>query len=430
MTPLHEHPLRRKVVSEMHLRRWPKLQAPLLAVQLLRLVNAEQRADEARVFAALPLDWKLGPADSPLHLEGAAGEKLRFVWEQHSEASAMTLFLEEPSHAVLLRPEADSALAQACDFVASLPGEVIRATRIAILPNEREAEKLLPEFGFSEPELVSCHVGRTSGLAARIWSDFRIGEGGFGRLLVAANGVPAAELSRLVQRLQELGNYRNMALLGLPMAQTGWLTLNRIEHELSQLAQDVARPDLPDDLLLERVTALSLDLISHSTAVGFRMGATAAYAQLVEERLAELDPRPHEGFQSLSEFTQRRLLPAVRTCAALVRREGEISHRAARFASLLRTRVETRIEGQNARMLSSMERSASMQIRLQQLVEGLSVVAISYYCVGLLSYLVKAVEAWNGAVPGPEVLGISVPVVVIAVALGIKWLKRRLLETA
>jgi uncharacterized membrane-anchored protein len=40
---LNEHTLRRKVVGEMHLRRWPKISAPMQIIQVLRLVSREER---------------------------------------------------------------------------------------------------------------------------------------------------------------------------------------------------------------------------------------------------------------------------------------------------------------------------------------------------------------------------------------------------
>jgi uncharacterized membrane-anchored protein len=45
---------------------------------------------------------------------------------------------------------------------------------------------------------------------------------------------------------------------------------------------------------------------------------------------------------------------------------------------LLRTRVEITRERQNQQLLTSMDRCARLQLRLQQAVEGLSVAAISY----------------------------------------------------
>ena len=48
-------------------------------------------------------------------------------------------------------------------------------------------------------------------------------------------------------------------------------------------------------------------------------------------------------------------------------------------------------EAQNQQLLASMDKRADLQLRLQRTVEGLSVVAISYYAVNLLSYLLSPV---------------------------------------
>jgi len=411
---MHEHPLRQQVVQEMHLRRWPPLQAPVQIIQFLRIVDADARAGEHAALADLPTGWALEDSDNSRHHSGSAGGA-SFVLEQHSEASALTL----------IGPD-DGALAEMLDWGTAMPGEVIRATRITIVADEAAAALILPGMECSEPELVSCHIGPHSG-ALRIWTDFRLREDRFGRLLVAANGTPPAALSRAVQRVQELGNYRNLALLGLPTAQRCWSRLDAVEAAMEALAGDVARPDVTDDALLERVSAQSLELMAIITASGYRMSATAAYAQIVEERLAELAPRPIAGFLSLDDFTQRRLLPAVRTCAAHMRRETELSTRADRFASLLRTRIETRIENQNAHLLQSIDASAAMQLRLQQLVEGLSVVALSYYCVGLLGYVLKGAEDVFPHVPAPAILGLMTPLVIFSVWRAVHHLKARLL---
>ena len=413
---IREHRLRQQVVQEMHLRRWPALTAPSQVVQILRLVDAPARMAERAAMAHLPHGWVLEDSDNSRHHSGTAGVA-RFVLEQHSEASALTLILPG-----LADPMPTEMLA----WAEAMPGEVIRATRITIVADEATAEQILPSMACSEPELVSCHIGPQAG-QMRIWTDFRLRKDRYGRLLVAANGMSPPDLSRAVQRVQELGNYRNLALLGLPMAQGCWARLDAVEAAMGTLAGDVARPDITDDALLDRVSAQSLELMAITTTSGYRMSATAAYAQIVEERLAELAPRPIAGFLSLGDFTQRRLLPAVRTCAAHVRRETELGARADRFAALLRTRIETRIENQNARLLQSIEASAVMQLRLQQLVEGLSVVALSYYCVGLLGYVLKGAEDVFPKVPAPALLGVITPLVVFAVWRGVHHLKARLL---
>lgn len=425
-----EHALRRQLVEEMHLRRWPELAAPMLVVQLLRVVPGDARAAEAAALAALPPGGVLDPVDNPRHTTGHLGRGVRFVMERHSEASAITLFAAMPADPVAL-PATDLAFGPALAWAGNFPGAVIRATRILIVHDEAAAEAVLAQLPMAPVDLVSCHVGpvpRAPGAQGlRLWSDFRIGPAAMGCLVLAAGGLAGSDLARVVQRLQELGNYRNLALLGLPVAQAHWPRLDRIEQALARLSVDVALPESTDDALLEKVSALSLDLMAIGTSASFRMSATAAYARLVEERLADLAPRAVAGFPSLTDFTQRRLLPAVRTCTAHVRREAELSLRADRFAALLRTRIETRIENQNARLLRSMERSATMQLRLQQLVEGFSVVALSYYGLGLCAYVLKGAEVFWPGLPAPLLCAALVPVIVGAMWLAIHHLKRQVL---
>ena len=60
-----------------------------------------------------------------------------------------------------------------------------------------------------------------------------------------------------------------------------------------------------------------------------------------------------------------------------------------------------------------MDRRAELQLRLQQTVEGLSVVAISYYAVSLCAYMVAPVaksagidKGWFVAALTPVVIGV------------------------
>merc|ERR1712173_134583 len=83
----------------------------------------------------------------------------------------------------------------------------------------------------------------------------------------------------------------------------------------------------------------------------------------------------------------RRYAPAMRTVKSTETRLHTLAARALRAADLLRTRVDVERSAQNQAILASMDRRADLQLRLQQTVEGLSVVAISYYAVSLATYL-------------------------------------------
>lgn len=417
---MRDHELRKRVVSEMHLRRWPVLSVPSLVVQWVLIVTPEEREAEAAFLQAIGGEVD---ADNPSHRSAMLGEGVQLSWERHSEGSSLALFFDNVDKTDLRGGQLPEEVQEVLGRFSDMPGRVMRATRIYVVANNRAAEAVLPALDFNRSDLISCNFGG----AARMWGDFRLKVDGFGKLLVAANGTDVRDFTRLVQRLQDLGNYRNRALLGLPTAQDAWARLDAVGASLSELAERVADEKAKDDTLLEELSALSLELNSIANAIDYRLSATAAYAQLVEERLEQLRVEPIDGYASLVDFTHRRFLPAIRTCAAVRDRQRNLSARAEQLASLLRARIDTRIENQNAELLRSMDRSARMQLRLQQLVEGLSVVALSYYLIGLVGYVVKgAAHVWPGIDPELVLALIAVPVV-LSVWLAMKALKSRFL---
>lgn len=426
---LNEHELRRRIVGEMHLRRWPHVCAPATIVQYVRVLQPEQRAAELSAVGTLPPGGMAGRNENPRHRDGSLAPGIVFGWERQSEASTTTLFIDRLLIDAQGRFAPDPAAQEAIAWARGLPGKVLRAVRVLIVADEDEARQLIPTMGYDPLDLVSCHISCQDGeQAARVWSDFRFRDEEFGQILVAANGMTGGDLSRSVQRLQELGNYRNLALLGLPAAQDGWKRLDRLEDELSVLTGQVARPEMRDDDLLKEVTRLSMELIAHATELDYRLSATEAYATIVEDRLAGLHIRACTGHPSLTDFTQRRFLPAMRTCAAHRRRQEQLAQRTERLVSLLRTRVETRIENQNGQLLASMERSSSRQLRLQQLVEGLSVVALSYYGISLIAHMLEGIEAIDhGFHPGP-IIAVLTPLTVVSMWLGLHHLKKKILD--
>lgn len=419
---MRDHELRKQAVGEMHLRRWPQLAVPCVIIQWVLIVDDSERDEELAAIEAeaLPEDV-LG---NPSYRAGRLGDALKFVWERHSEGTSLTLFAADAGEEAFLDPTARPDLQGALEWAARLPGKIVRCTRIWVVAEDRQVEEVLGRLDLERAELVSCHLGGP----IRMWSDFRIQDDGFGRLLVAANGGSVAELTRQVQRLQELGNYRNRALLGLPVARECWPKLDEAEARLRDLAARIDNRDETDDRLMETLSKLSLELAAIETAISFRMDASKAYAQLVKDRLQQVDPRPISGYASLTDFTQRRFFPAMNTCEATTARVRQLALRAAQLASLLRARIETRIENQNAKLLHSMEESTSMQLRLQQLVEGLSVVALSYYLIGLVGYLLAGLPLEDHGLDKQYVLAALVIPVVSGIWITMRVLKRRLLS--
>jgi len=98
----------------------------------------------------------------------------------------------------------------------------------------------------------------------------------------------------------------------------------------------------------------------------------------------------------------------------------------ARANNLLRTRVDILLEAQNRDLLASMDRRVKLQLRLQQTVEGLSVAAITYYAVGLLGYLFKALKDTSLPINDRLATGIAVPVVLGAIWISMRHIKKAL----
>jgi uncharacterized membrane-anchored protein len=394
----HNHPLRAALAEEMHVRRLPRFAAPCRLMQIVTVLGEEGASGAAAHFERITrhVATKL-PPDTRYAVVDFGPTKL--VLERHTEFASYT-FLREGAFEQPFATDLFDPLAP--EIAADMPGAVIRATQIAVYPqgSEPPPEAQLDRL-FAPDALIRCQI---AGGKATMLSDFRLNTDGFGRLLLIDHGLLRDEPSQLVLRLQELGNYRNMALLGLPLAQRLTPDVSRLEARLADLTHAVSERRTQDDALLDELTYLSAELARLLAETRYRMSATRAYAQLSLDRLETLGIGRIAGYQTLADFTERRLTPAVRTCDSFSARLDDLSQRAAWTSELLRTRIDIALAKQNRDLLESMDTRTRLQLRLQQTVEGLSVVAISYYAVALIGYLAAPAHAWKewvmvGAVP-------------------------------
>lgn len=107
----------------------------------------------------------------------------------------------------------------------------------------------------------------------------------------------------------------------------------------------------------------------------------------------------------------RRFTPAVSTCASVSQRLREISERVSQASSLLSTRVGIASEKQNQLLLASMERRAGLQLRLQKIVELVSIVPVIYYMTGIVGYLVRALNSIGSSISVELAEGVALPII-------------------
>ena len=247
--------------------------------------------------------------------------------------------------------------------------------------------------------------------------DFRIDQNGHMRFaLFVRPSMSARRIGRIVQRVCEVETYKAMSMLGLIECRKLGPRLAEIDDRLTTLMAQMPVDGAAPEETLQQLLVVSEELETLLTRMTFRFGATRAYEALVNQRIRILRENRLGGRETWSEFMLRRFDPAMRTVKATESRLNAMAERATRAANLLRTRVDVERSAQNQAVMASMDKRAELQLRLQRTVEGLSVVAISYYAVNLLSYLAYPALASAGIGKG---LGMAF---MTPVVLGAVWL--------
>ena len=412
-----DHPLRVTLSELMHLRSLPLEQAPVRLRQWLMLVAPADREAEVTFLRLLHPDRSEAIVTGRLLVPT---EKGGWLWERHQEFSTWTSFDYNPLGERLGFERREEA---AFPWLEGAPGAVFRGVEITVSAAS-DAAPDLAAIGRSI-DLARCVSCEVFDGAARIWTDFRLGEGGAGRIHVHNRGLANDEVSRLVQTLLEIGNYRKLALMGFPPAREllGWL--DGAEARLAGITGELAQAGGDSQSVLDQLLALSAEVELRAASTRFRRGATESYHQLTLDRLEALREGRVPGHSTMREFIARRLLPAMRTCEAADRRLDDLSARIGRSSDLLRAKLGMALDRQNQSLLHSMNERAALQTKLQGLVEGLSVFAVSYYVVGLAGYLLKP---WLHDLPGAAeaTLSLLVPLVLAGVTVGLHRRKKRI----
>ena len=432
------HALRIPLAAEIHSRPFLQLDAPEVISHLAVYGRdeAEPAASNAvaqhAMLAALCSHFGVAaPAAEAKYFYHDFG-RVRLKWECHTEFATYTFAERHEDNLSVEQAFARMPLFQIPQqWLLSLKGKLMVAAHVVFDRSSGSAESFAQGLRrvFEGNTLVGSQVLQ----GGELWTDFAIQSDGFSRFVIRDVDMRAQQAGRLVQRVLEIETYRMMALLGLPHAHHAAPVLNAIESELASLAAAMVETDEratpegeEEQALLDQITRLAARIEKLSLENSYRFSASQAYFRLVNARIEELREVRIEGVPTVEEFMDRRLTPAMNTCQAMAGRQEALAQRIANTNSLLRTRVGIVQERQNRQILQSMNARAAQQLRLQQAIEGLSVVAISYYTIGLFSYAGKAAKAagWIGNLD--VATGLLVPFVAGAVWLGLRQMHKRM----
>lgn len=419
---LTAHPQREALHNEVHARPYERLTAPLALSHIALVGDADTVREHIATLLRnrhLPL-----PAEDANHLSVDLGG-LHLRWEKHTEFHTCTFW--KPLHEA---PESFDAPAMADvpqDWLAAMPGQWLVGLHMLVRGDKgADAQpriQALVRRTLNEDSLLGASVMDRD---AEVYTDLQLAADGFARFIVVCNGMSPRRLGRGLQRLLEIETYRMMALLGLPMAREVGSSLVHAERDLAHVAElirSAQRHQEPE--LLRQLTLLAGQVESLYARTHARFSASSAYFELVQRRIDELREERLENLQTLGEFMDRRLAPAMQTCVWAARRQQALSERISRTSNLLRTRVEIEQQQSSQELLDAMNRRQKAQMLLQSAVEGLSVAAVTYYGAGLVGYIAKGMKSAGGAVSPDVAVAVSIPVIAFVVWWGIRRLHRR-----
>jgi uncharacterized membrane-anchored protein len=413
------HPQRQQIADEVHARPFQQLSSPL-KVMHFAVMNAEYSTED--ILRSVSALYEVCGAQ-PLAENATFGfqdvGQLSLRWEAHNEFYTLTFYYrgEEQNW-----QQSIPGIPQ--DWSEQIVGELITGVQILVRAPQGEAGSLcegpILDDIFAGNQVIGSQVMRK---AATLWTDFKAqGEFGLDRILLQDNHLHDYQCGRLIQRLCEIDTYRAVALLGLSPARFAMKQVTTLGSELSVVTNHLSNLGVGEEseaLSALMTMAAKVEEISAETA--HRFSASEAYYAVVKMRISELDETRIEGLQTIEQFIERRVDPAMRTCKAASMRLDRISQRIARASNLLRSKIDLSTEQKVHDLLSSMNKRTRRQLTLQAKLETFSIIVVTYYLFDLIDRTVHYLTSGKTEEMATNGLVYSLP----AVVLGVWWYVRR-----
>jgi uncharacterized membrane-anchored protein len=397
------------LIAEAHARPSQNITGP---ANILHLAFRAEPAVREQFYRFLSPDTDMARTR---HISGTIGQ-LRLKLEHHTEFMSCTVFQDA------VEPDTQVDL---IDFLnKNLPMQAVEILVLLKLNIVASRDTLIKAVSGEQPM-----YGGVFRKAIDIRSSFIPADDGFIEFLMHAQNLTGNELGRRLQRVLEMETFRTMALLGLPEARNVGAELTELEKELEtltrQLRGSAENTRQESETLFEHLSIVSERANVLATQSRYRFAASLAYAALFDQRLDSLEEEKVGNLQTISGFLRSRFEPAVATIKSTLKRQETLTHDLSRALVLLRTRLELNLAKDNQALLQSMNKRHDQQLKISQTVEGLSIVAITYYAVGLASYLFKAATAqpWM-PLSATLMTAISVPFILLSVSLTLRRVRK------
>lgn len=383
-----EHESRAAILDELHARPFLPLRVPRRVYHFAFATNHDEAIADRSALEALARARGVAPpaADAKFHYFVFGDWRLR--WEQHTEFTTYSWSTGSDAATPFAHPDPIAS----GEIAFHAPGRLIVATHLCVVDRDTPLDELAALFNAQS----LCVIGVGKG-CANVLTDFAVDAHRFTRIAIRILEAERIEAGRLTQRVLEIETYRTMALLGLPVARAVSPELRAMEHELSNIthALSSAHDSRTNHDLLKRLSDLLAASEALSTRTAFRFGAARAYHALVKNRLDLLQEAKEGQYVTISNFLSTRFDPAIETCNAVEARQMRFSSDVEQATNLMRTGITLEMERQNGALLEDMNRRTRLQMRLNRMVQGISIAALAYYLVGLFAYLSKGLKDYD-----------------------------------
>lgn len=426
----YDHPSRKQLHEEVHARPpvalWPN-ERVLSQSFLLDTSSRQKQIAWITRLSEIVGDPNHSELDQSFKVLTLAPEPNRVVikWELHGEFATIAAIVHNqikvtgpllPSRLQIEKQLDDLFVKLGCMPISEAGGERISALDLCFehRPLFADADEVAEIFNGNT--LVGSYL--LTNKKSQVWTDLRMDEDGFISYFIPHDILGSRQAGRIARGLAEAETYRMAAMIAFPVAKSLSTPLRTAESGLAALSEKISQL-LPesgihteqDGHFLGELSQLASTIEQWISGYGLRFTAAEAYSQLLNKNLGELKETPIQGVQTLSEFMDRRFQPAMGTCIWTQRRLKELSDRVSRTTQILRTRIEFVNEEQTQKLLASMDQRAKLQLRLQETVESLSVLVLTYYAVSLLAYIAKGGKEVGLPIYPEIVAAIAAPVV-------------------
>jgi uncharacterized membrane-anchored protein len=428
----YDHPSRKQLHEEVHARPpiplWPN-ERVLSQSFLLDATSRQQQIDWVKKLSSVLGVETNEERDHAFKSLALAPEPERILvkWELHGEFATIAVVVHNKNK--ITGPLIDSRLQIEAELDKLFDNldcpRIVQAggQRISALDLTFEHRPL-----FDDAEQVSAIFNGNTLLGsfilpskkAQLWTDLRLDEDGYISYFIPHDVLGSRQAGRVARALAEAETYRMAAMIAFPVAKSLSVPLRDAESELATLSEKISKLQTEsgvqtekDGLFLSELSSLASRAEQWISGYGLRFTAAEAYSMLLNKNLLELNESRILGVQSLSEFMDRRFQPAMGTCIWTQRRLSELSDRISRTTQTLRTRIDFVNEEQTQKLLASMDQRAKLQLRLQETVESLSVLVLTYYAVSLLAYIAKGGKEAGLAIHPEIIAAVAAPVVAI-----------------